>query len=209
MRLSRIIMALTVGLAVAAAPTAAGAAQPQPPVYPPTTVRLDLLNPTIFEGQTFTLRGRGFGPNELVSIHVSRTNLPIAAPAEGTARRSDGSTVAMSTVAYIPNAAPQPAPTDFTVRADANGNFTTTYRPTRTGRYTFTATGQTTGRTASTTGTVLPKRPPHPPRPPHHGGHLPVTGGSIGTPLKLGGGLAGAGAVLLLASLAWRRRRLG
>ncbi|WFE40540.1 hypothetical protein [Micromonospora sp. WMMD998] len=210
MRLSRIIMALTVGLAVAAAPTAAGAAQPQPPVYPPAQPSLTLVDPTIFLGETFTLVGTGFGPNETVSIDVAITGLPAAAPAEGTARRSDGSTVAMAAVAYTPNrAAPQPAPTHFTVQADANGSFRVTYRPTRVGRYTFTATGETTGRTASTTGTVLPVRPTHKPRPPHHGGHLPVTGGDIGTPLKLGGGLAAAGAVLLLGSLAWRRRRLG
>ncbi|WFE35874.1 hypothetical protein [Micromonospora sp. WMMD975] len=207
MRLSRIIMALTVGLAVAAAPTAAGAAQPQPPVYPPAQPSLTLVDPTIFLGETFTLVGTGFGPNETVSIDVAITGLPAAAPAEGTARRSDGSTVAMAAVAYTPDrAAPQPAPTHFTVQADANGSFRVTYRPTRVGRYTFTATGQTTGRTASTTGTVLPVRPTHKPRPPHH---LPVTGGDIGTPLKLGGGLAAAGAVLLLGSLAWRRRRLG
>lgn len=208
MRLSRIIMALTVGLAVAAAPTAAGAAQPQPPYVPPGAA-LTLDDPTIFLGETFTLRGRGFGPNEQVRHDVAISDLPFAAPAAGTARRSDGSTVAMSTVAFTPNAAPQPAPTTFFVTADGNGEYTVTYHPTRTGRYTFTATGQTTGRTASTTGTVLPVRPTNSPRPPHHGGHLPVTGGSIGTPLKLGGGLAAAGAVLLLASLAWRRRRLG
>ncbi|WP_405089633.1 hypothetical protein OG767_18070 [Micromonospora sp. NBC_01392] len=207
MRLSRIIMALSVGLAVVAAPTAAGAAQPQPPVYPPAQPSLVVVDPTITLGETFTLEGSGFGPNELVDIDVAISNLPVAAPAEGTARRSDGSTVVMASVAHTSNlAAPQSPPTHFTVRADGSGNFTVTYRPTRVGRYTFTATGQTTGRTASTTGTVLPVRPT---RPPHHGGHLPVTGDSIGTPLKLGGGLAGAGAVLLLGSLAWRRRRLG
>ncbi|GHJ16915.1 MULTISPECIES: hypothetical protein [unclassified Micromonospora] len=209
MRLSRIIMALSVGLAVVAAPTAAGAAQPQPPVYPPgqPPATLTVTPSTITLGETFTLQGQGFGSNELVDIDVTISDLPFAAPAEGTARRSDGSTVAMASVAHTSNlAAPQSPPTHFTVRADGSGNFTVNYRPTRVGRYTFTATGQTTGRTASTTGTVLPVRPT---RPPHHGGHLPVTGGSIGTPLKLGGGLAAAGAVLLLASLAWRRRRLG
>ncbi|PTA42381.1 hypothetical protein [Micromonospora sp. RP3T] len=210
MRLSRIIMALSVGLAIVAAPTAAGAAQPQPPVYPPVVASLTVTPTTITLGQTFTLNGRNFLPNEQVRIDVAISNLPVAAPAEGTARRSDGSTVAMASVAYLPSGpTPQPAPTTFVVTADANGSFTVTYRPTRPGRYTFTATGLTSGRTASATGIVLPKRPPHPPRPPHHGGHLPVTGDSIGTPLKLGGGLAGAGAVLLLGSLAWRRRRLG
>ncbi|MGC4887919.1 hypothetical protein [Micromonospora sp. DT227] len=216
MRLSRIIMALSVGLAVVAAPTAAGAAQPQPPVYPPTQPSVTVTPSTITLGQTFTVCARGFLPNEQVRFDVTITDLPLAAPAEGTARRSDGSTVAMTTVAYTAgrptptsHPTPQPAPTTFTATADANGVCCITYRPTRPGRYTFTATGLTSGRTASATATVLPVRPTHPPRPPHHGGHLPVTGDSIGTPLKLGGGLAGAGAVLLLASLAWRRRRLG
>ncbi|GAB3069947.1 hypothetical protein [Micromonospora schwarzwaldensis] len=207
MRLSRIIMALSVGLAVVAAPTAAGAAQPQPPVYPPAQPSLILVDPTITLGETFTLKGSGFQPLETADIDVSISDLPMAAPAEGTARRSDGSTVAMAAVSYTSTlTAPQAAPTHFTVTVDANDDFTVTYRPTRVGRHTFTATGRTSARTASTTGTVFPVRPT---RPPHHGGHLPVTGGSIGTPLKFGGGLAGAGAVLLLASLAWRRRRLG
>lgn len=207
MRLSRIIMALTVGLAVAAVPTAAGAAQPQPPVYPPQgIVSLTVSPPTIRLGETFTLRGTGFLANETVRHDVAISGLPAAAPAEGTARRSDGSTVAMAPVAYTPNRAqPQPAPTTFTVTADGNGEYTVTYRPTQSGRHTFTATGLTSGRADSATGTVLPPRPT---RPPHKGG-LPVTGDSIGTPLKLGGGLAAAGAVLLLGSLAWRRRRVG
>ncbi|MGC4892621.1 hypothetical protein [Micromonospora sp. DT31] len=207
MRLSRIIMALTVGVAVVAVPTAAGAAQPQPPVYPPNDVAtLTVSPPAIRLGETFTLRGRNFAPNETVRIDVAISGLPAAAPAGDTARRGDADTVAMVPVAYTPNRAqPQPAPTTFTVTADANGNFTVPYRPTRIGRYTFTATGLTSGRTASATGIVLPVRPT---RPPHHGG-LPVTGDNIGTPLKLGGGLAAAGAVLLLGSLAWRRRRLG
>ncbi|GAA3756417.1 hypothetical protein [Micromonospora maritima] len=204
MRLSRIIMALTVGLAVAAAPTAAGAAQPQPPYVPPGAA-LTVTATTIRLGESFTLRGTGFLAGETVRIDVAISNLPAAAPAQGTARRSDGSTVAMAPVAFTPELAPQPAPTTFTVTADGDGAFTVQYRPTRPGRYTFTATGLTSGRVASAVGTVLPPRPT---RPPHHGG-LPVTGDSIGTPLKLGGGLAAAGAVLLLASLAWRRRRLG
>ncbi len=209
MRLSRIIMALTVGLAVAAVPTVAAAAQPQPqpspsqpqpPVYPPVVAKLTVSPATIRLGETFTLRGRGFAPRETVAIDVSISAVPMAAPAEGTARRSDGSTVAMAEVAY---AQPQPAPLHFTVTTDDAGNFTVTYRPTRPGRYTFTATGETSGRTASATGTVLQPRPTPSPS---GGGHLPVTGSSLSTPLKIGGGLAGAGALMVLLSLAWRRR---
>lgn len=197
MRLSRIFMALTVGLAVAAVPTAAGAAQPQPPVYPPGEASLTVTPTTIRLGETFTLEGEGFEPGT-VTINVAISGNPNAAPAQGSVRRSDGSTVAMSAVAYQQ---PQSAPTTFTVTADGDGNFTVTYKPSRTGRHVFTATQGT--REDSATGIVLPQRPG---RPPHGGGNLPVTGDSIGTPLKLGGGLAGAGAVLVLLSLAWRRR---
>ncbi|WP_433280829.1 hypothetical protein [Micromonospora sp. CA-244673] len=197
MRLSRIIMAFTVGLAVAAVPTAAGAAQPQPPVYPPGEVSLTIEPPTIFLGGTFTLKGTGFTAGE-VRFDVEISGNPNAAPAQGTVRRSDGSAVAMSAVAYQQ---PQPAPTAFTVTARDDGTFTVTYKPSRTGRHHFTATQG--NRTDDATGIVYPTRP-H--RPPHGGGNLPVTGDSLSTPVKLGGGLAGAGAVLVLLSLAWRRR---
>ncbi|MET8092470.1 hypothetical protein [Micromonospora sp. NPDC005220] len=204
MRLSRIIMALTVGLAVVAVPTAAGAAQPQPtpsattdptqpPPYPPGTgvASLTVNQPTIFLGETVVLTGTNFGPNETVDITVTVT--PLAAPAGGAApaRRSDGSTVAMAPVAYQAS-----APLNFTVFTDAQGRFTKSYKPSVTGLLTFTATGRESGRTASTELRVLPKKQP-----------LPVTGDSLGTPMKLGGGLVGAGAIMLLLTLAWRRRQ--
>ncbi|MGY0005961.1 hypothetical protein [Micromonospora sp. I033] len=198
MRLSRIFMALTVGLAVAAVPTAAGAAQPQPPVYPPGDASLTVRPPAIPLGETFTLRGTGFAPGA-VEIDVTITGNPNAAPAQGSVRRSDGSAVAMTAVAYQQ---PQPAPTEFTVTAGADGAFTVTYKPTRTGRYTFTA--RQGGEEDSATGVVYQRRPDRPGRP--GGGNLPVTGDNLSTPVKLGGGLAGAGAVLVLLSLAWRRR---
>ncbi|MEU7752752.1 hypothetical protein AB0B57_29435 [Micromonospora sp. NPDC049101] len=205
MRLSRIIMALTVGLAVVAVPTAAGAAQPQPtpsattdppqpPPYPPAAASLTVNRPTIFLGETVVLTGTGFGPNETVDIVV--TVAPLAAPAGGQApaRRSDGSTVAMAAVAYQAS-----APLNFTATTNAQGSFSKSYTPSVTGLLTFTATGRESGRTASTELRVLHKKQP-----------LPVTGDSIGTPMKLGGGLVGAGAVMLLLTLAWRRRqRLG
>ncbi|MCG5471308.1 hypothetical protein LADH09A_005296 [Micromonospora sp. LAH09] len=207
MRLSRIIMALTVGLAVVAVPTAAGAAQPQPtpsttattdppqpPPYPPAAALLTVNRPTIFLGETVVLTGTGFGPNETVDIAVTVT--PIAAPAGGQApaRRSDGSTVAM-----VPVAQQASAPLNFTANTNAQGRFTKSYKPSVTGLLTFTATGRESGRTATTELRVLHKKQP-----------LPVTGDSLGTPMKLGGGLVGAGAIMLLLTLAWRRRqRLG
>lgn len=202
MRLSRIIMALTVGLAVVAVPTAAGAAQPQPtpsattdppqpPPYPPTAASLTVNRPTIFLGETVVLTGTNFGPNETVDINVTVT--PLAAPAAGPApaRRSDGSTVAMAPVAYQAS-----APLHFTAYTNGQGRFTKSYKPSVTGLLTFTATGRESGRTASTELRVLHKKQP-----------LPVTGDSIGTPMKLGGGLVGAGAIMLLLTLAWRRHQ--
>ncbi|MFC8849089.1 MULTISPECIES: hypothetical protein [unclassified Micromonospora] len=219
MRLSRIIMALTIGLAVVAAPTAAGAAQPQPTPsptgslqptpYPPQPPVLTVNPSTVNVGQTVTLTGAGFGPNEVVDITVTITPLAAGLPGQATVRRSDGSTVAMAPVAF--RAA---APTHFTVVTDAAGTFTTPYTPDTPGQYLFTAVGQTTGRTASATLTVLGQPQPSPsptyhptykPWPPH-GGKLPVTGDNLGTPLAVGGGLLGVGVVLMLAGLAWRRR---
>ncbi|WP_431729354.1 hypothetical protein [Verrucosispora sp. TAA-831] len=202
MRLSRIIMALTVGLAVVAVPTAAGAAQPQPtpsvsgtpqpPPYPPVLASLTVNRPTIFLGETVVLTGRNFGPNETVDITV--TTQPLAAPAAGTARRSDGSTVAMAPVAFQAS-----APLTFTARTNARGEFSRRYTPSVTGLLTFTAVGRESGRTASTELRVLHKK--------KH--HLPVTGSNTSTPMKVGGGLVAAGAVMLLGTVLWRRRRFG
>ncbi|MEU8300633.1 hypothetical protein AB0C04_25545 [Micromonospora sp. NPDC048909] len=199
MRLSRIIMALTVGLAVVAVPTAAGAAQPQPaptvtdtpqpPPYAPQPASLTVNRPTINLGETVVLTGRNFGPNETVDIVVSVT--PLAAPAANQPRRSDGSTVAMAPVAYQAS-----APLSFTAYTNSRGRFTKSYKPHVTGLLTFTATGRESDRTASTELRVLDR-----PQPP-----LPVTGASLGTPMKIGGGMVGAGAVLLLLTLAWRSR---
>ncbi|GAB3842557.1 hypothetical protein GCM10029963_15820 [Micromonospora andamanensis] len=160
MRLSRIIMALTVGLAVVAVPTAAGAAQPQPapsvdgtpqpPPYPPVLASLTVNRPTIFLGETVILTGRNYGPNETVDIVVSVA--PLAAPAAGTARRSDGSTVAMAPVAFQAS-----APLSFTARTNSEGVFTRRYTPSVKGLLTFTGTGRESGRTASTQLRVLHK----------------------------------------------------
>ena len=201
MRLSRIIMALTVGLAVVAVPAAAGAAQPQPapsptvtdppqpPPYTPALASLTVNRPTIFLGETVVLTGRNFGPNETVDIVV--TVQPLAAPAAGTARRSDGSTVAMAPVAFKAAAVDH-----FTARTNAAGVFTRRYTPKVTGLLTFTATGRESDRSASTELRVLHKKKPH----------LPVTGSSLDTPMKVGGGLVAAGSVMLLGTMLWRRR---
>ncbi|MET8310589.1 hypothetical protein [Micromonospora sp. NPDC005173] len=157
----------------------------------PAPPSLTVNRPTIFLGQTVVLTGTGFGRNETVEILVSVT--PLAAPAAGQApaRRSDGSTVAMAPVASQAS-----APLNFTAYTNGQGRFTKSYKPSVTGLLTVTATGRESDRSASTELRVLHKKQP-----------LPVTGDSIGTPMKLGGGLIGAGAVMLLLTLAWRRRQ--
>ena len=167
---------------------------PQPPPdYVPQPAALTANRTTIVIGQTVVLTGTNFGPNETVDHDVAVAPLAASVPGQP-ARRSDGSTVAMAAVAY-----PQPAPRHFTAYTNEAGRYIKSYRPTEVGQHTFTATGRESGRTASVTITVLPKKKPD-------GNQLPVTGDSMGTPLKVGGGLVGAGAVLMLGSLVWRRR---
>ncbi len=198
MRLSRIIMALTVGLAVVAVPTAAGAAQPQPaptvttqpPVYPPGNgVELTVDDPRIVLGETVTLFGRGWNPGERIRIEVSSRPL---ANAMSAVRGSNGDRIAMAPVARPTRDEPDIRP--FNARAD--GTFEVTYTPRRTGYFTFVAIGDS-GRSDSAQVTVTGKR--------DHG-KLPVTGDSTSTPMKVGGGLVAAGAVLLLMTFAWRQR---
>ncbi|MFG3698248.1 hypothetical protein ACGF5C_10065 [Micromonospora sp. NPDC047620] len=202
MRLSRIIMALAVGLAVVAAPSAAAAAQPQPapgdtqpPPYVPGPATLAVSPTTVVVGQTATLIGTGWTPGETVVITAGTA--PLAAPVLGTeqARRSNGEMVAMAPVSF--QQAPQPNPRRWEVTADDEGEFRTTYTPRHHGTYTFRAVGESSEKVATATLTVLKKHSPAP---------LPVTGDSLSTPMKFGGGLVGAGAVLLLLSLVWRKR---
>ncbi|GGM39909.1 hypothetical protein GCM10011608_25860 [Micromonospora sonchi] len=210
MRLNRIIMAITVGLAVVAVPAAAVAAQPQPQPtptlpgppqpYPPGPASLTLSDPSVSVGETVDIIGRNFGPNETVDMLMER-------------RPSDGGGAGGG----APSGDQDPGSDDrasdtstLTVRTDSGGQFVLPFTPRRAGVYTITATGRTSGFSASTELRVL--RRPHPTpshhKPPHHKPphHLPVTGTSLETPMKIGGGLVAAGALLLLGTGLWRRR---
>ncbi|MFB9237748.1 hypothetical protein ACFFWC_19670 [Plantactinospora siamensis] len=102
MRLSRIMIAITAGVALWGVPTAAGAAQPftpqpseptpttppatvtpQPPAYPPTEPSLTSPDPTVLAGDPVTIVGNNFGANELVRLTFSV--LPTAAGPAGPA----------------------------------------------------------------------------------------------------------------------------
>jgi hypothetical protein len=228
MRLSRIITTIAVGLAVAAVPTAAGAAlsqpqpppqSPQPPPYQPQPPSLTVSPSTIEVGEIATVTGRGFGSREQVEITITTGPLAAGLPGED-AERGDGSTVALAPVAYqradqsqpggprgpehVPGNGPWNGSSDgarqvFWIRADDDGYFQFAFRPRHPGTITITARGLTSGYTGSATLTVL--RPGQGDDDP-----LPVTGSSLETPLKVGGGLVGAGAALLLLTFALRRR---
>ncbi|OZV81531.1 hypothetical protein CA850_10140 [Micromonospora echinospora] len=232
MRLSRIITTIAVGLAAAAMPGAAGAAlsQPQPPPQPSQSAQPPPYQPpqrgltvspsTVEVGEIATVTGRGYYYEEQVEITITSGPLAAGLPGQETARRGDGSTVALAPVSYH-RAAPQPGEPNgpehvpskgpwngspdgarqvFWIRADDDGGFQFAFRPRHPGTITITARGLTSGYVGTATLTVLR---------PHQGDDddpLPVTGSSLETPLKVGGGLVGVGAVLLLTTFALRRR---
>ncbi|MBO4209091.1 hypothetical protein [Micromonospora echinofusca] len=223
MRLSRIIIALMAGLAMLAVPTAVGAApavQPQPTApespYPPGPAELTVSDPTVVVGEAVVLHGEDFEPGEIVDIYVSINPLasaPLDAPLDArSARRADGSTLALVPVGLLRQPSPTlpgSSPLHLIVVADSDGDFDVTYRPAGVGRYVFTAVGRNSRFTATATVTVLATAP----QPsvtataPGGGGGLPTTGDSLGTTLAAGGGLVGLGGVLLALALFWRRRR--
>lgn len=188
MRLSRIIAATAVGLAMASLPAATATAQP----YPPGLPSLTLSDTAVFVGETVTLTGDNFGPGETVEIGV--TVDPLAAGVTG-ARSGGRTAVAMGLPSGAGALRQQPGGESLEVVADAEGDFQTRYRVSFPGRITFTAVGQESGLTASAALTAFPKK--------HH---LPVTGDDVDTPIAVGGGLLATGVLLMLVTLAWRRR---
>ncbi len=188
MRMSRILVPLAAavcGVIVAAAPTAA-----QP--YPIGTPDITLSSGTVVVGNTVVLNGQHFGANDLVSIDATFLSTAMQAPTG----RSGGepAQVAIAPVAYT---VPQMVPRAFvkSVRADANGNFTTTLVFDQAGVVRITATGDPSGVSLSLLLTILPA-----------GAALPITGdgGGILGMILIGAAVVAAGAVLVFVT---RRRR--
>jgi hypothetical protein len=192
MRLSRIITAVAVGVAVIGVPSAAGAAQPftpQPPLptesqqsplpspptepqqpsYPPQGPALTATDLTVVVGGPTTLIGTGFRPGELVRLTFTLVSTPTPVPTTTDGGNGDGNTAQPTDPAVLP---------PITVRADSGGAFRRTVRFPVTGDIRVVARGLRSGRTASAVVTVTGTQPSG--LPGQDGGQppLPVTGGS-------------------------------
>ncbi|MDG4787388.1 hypothetical protein O7626_15845 [Micromonospora sp. WMMD1102] len=222
MRLSRIIgpamaMLAMVGTFAVAGSPAQAQPLPQPP-YPPQPPTLTTSSSTVVVGEVFTVFGTGFGGNE--PVQVTFTFAPLAAPVLGTQRNAapnsggvgamlrkdgwtgkdgkdgeDGKDGRHPVCRRVPNVYRDPQV--ITVRANVTGNFQFRVQFCRSGQLTITARGLITGRTASTTVTVLRQHHPHP---------LPVTGSSTGSQITLGATLLAVGVLLVLVAFAWRAK---
>ncbi|MFU8851204.1 hypothetical protein ACNAW0_09510 [Micromonospora sp. SL1-18] len=222
MRPSRIIMALTVGLAVAAVPTAAGAAQPQPPAYPPVQASLSIDKKARVESDCRNkCENDGFAAkgDEIFYTYrvtntgtVTITNVAVDDPTAGPVV-CNSTTLAPGTSTDCHAVNPH-----VVTKADVKkGKVVNTARATgkfddqtvvsdpdtvticiRHGKFDHRKDGKFDH---DKDGKFDHDKDQH-----KHGKELPVTGSSLTTPMKLGGGLAGAGTLLVLLSAAWRRR---
>ena len=182
MRISRI--AITVVAAVCAL-SVAGPATAQP--YPPSAPTLTVSAATVFVGEEVVVNGTGYGANEEVVVEVDYGG--------GAGGSGGGGSVQPGRMAdFMARAAVQ----RLAVVTDSHGHFTTTLRLTQVGTAVITATGSSTGRSASVTVTVL-----------EPGTALPVTSTSrfdLTKVLLASGAALAIGVVLVLLSVARRRR---
>ncbi|ASW55138.1 hypothetical protein CIK06_14600 [Plantactinospora sp. KBS50] len=190
--------------------------QPPPP-YPPAGPRLTSPDPTVLVGDPVTIVGDNYGANERVRLTFAV--LPTAAgAAPAVAPAAPGGVGAMAPLADGPDGwegsgspdwhdghdghdgycRSNSLPSPITVTANAAGHFVTTVRICRVGSIQVTGTGLTTGSTATLVLTIEPR---------HHGDPLPVTGSSVGPQLTIGIAAVAVGALLILLTVAARRRR--
>jgi LPXTG-motif cell wall-anchored protein len=176
MRAARALVLLLVAAVSVGLPAAAASAEE----YPPTTPSLTAIPGTIIAGDTTTVVGRNYGPNDLVTLAVT-TNTNALKPGE----------TVLVPVAYS-------AARQTVVQADVNGSFSAVLTLTTPGLATIVGNGSPSGRSASTTVRVLPV-----------GAALPTTGGDTNylTVALIGSAIAAAG-VLLVVMTRTRRLRL-
>ena len=165
-------------LALAGSIALIGAAPSMAATYPAPPANAAVSDGTVGPGEQFVFRGNGFLAGEGLSITVTPGNPPAA----------NGSSVSNGS-RTVPTKITLPlAPQTFSTTADANGSFAFPLSISEGGTYTLTATGLTSGKTATSVVTV-------------EGTGLANTGGA---PLaNTGTGLAntGADASLVLWSL--------
>jgi LPXTG-motif cell wall-anchored protein len=165
-------------IALAGSITLIGAAPSIAATYPAPPATAAVSDGTVGPGEQFVFRGHGFLAGEGLSITVTPGNPPAA----------NGSSVSNGS-RTVPTKITLPlAPQTFSTTADASGSFAFPLSISEGGTYTITATGLTSGRTATSVVTVA-------------GTGLANTGGA---PLaNTGAGLAntGADASLVLWSL--------
>jgi hypothetical protein len=193
MRIFRLTATMLGALALSA--VFGGTAHAAPP-YPPTEPHLTASAITVLEHGRVVLHGTGFIARE--TVDVTETNRPLAdsAPAR-----------IMVPAAYELQAL---GSTLEHVRTDSAGRFMTTIQLDHAGTYSITATGATSGRSASI---VLQVLPPASSGGGGNGGNsgggnggLPRTGSDIAPAATVGGSLLAAGVVLVLGTTMWRRR---
>ena len=145
--------------------------------YPAPPSQGTVSDGTVAPGETFTFSGSGFIAGESITITVTLTGAPQAS----SGGFGGGVSMAVPTKINLPL-----APQTFSTTADANGNFAFPMSISEAGTYTLTATGQTSGKTVTST--------------------VKVSGAAVGTSLAdTGNGTAlantGADSSLLLWSL--------
>lgn len=114
--------------------------------YPAAPSQGTVSDGTVAPGATFTFSGTGFLAGETISITVTLTRAPQAI---GGGFSGGGASMAAPVKINLPM-----APQTFSTTADANGNFAFPMNISDAGTYSLTATGQTSGHTATASITV-------------------------------------------------------
>ncbi|WP_426996762.1 LPXTG cell wall anchor domain-containing protein [Pseudarthrobacter sp. N5] len=131
-------------IALAGSIALAGAVPAMATTYPAPPANAAVSDGTVGPGESFTFSGKGFLAGEPLTITVTPGNPPAANGASIAGSRS----VAGKISVFL-------APQTFNTTADGSGNFAFPMTISEAGTYTLTATGRTSGRTVSTSVTVV------------------------------------------------------
>lgn len=124
------------------------AAQAAPPAYPAGPPSGSVSISVVAPGQSFMFSGTGFTPGEAIFITITLSN-PVAGGAIGSMGGGGG------VAASVPIIVKPAAPVYLTTTANAQGAFSTPVTLDKTGTYTLTAVGKTSGVTVTQTVKVV------------------------------------------------------